>query len=394
LNTVEIGNKFEEECTSLIVKAIEDEKFAFPLKYAKVIPKAKYYCRKRESNIIFDIAIEIWPPDSQNYSNLYLIECKAYSSKKVPVGDLEKFQSNVNSVAELNGKAVFITNSSYTDTEIKLAKNIGMMLIQVENETSLNILLHKTNRNKTKKESKEQSKEFSNFIRNVFNPLKIKGLKKLSNKAIEKFANEFLSNFKSAILNNYQGYELSELIEYCSTELNIKTEFVNTEEVFNVQDILGLYDNELRIIYIDNAIKDSDRLGFVLAHELGHALLHSKIEINNELYNEFSDSEYNFETDKHLLTNYKHWIEWQANKFASCLLVPELNLRIHLVLIQKQLGISKFGHIYLDKQPVNIKDFINITNYLKRHFNTSKTTIEYKMQELNLITYDKQLNRW
>lgn len=394
MNTVEIGNKFEEECTSLIVKAIEDEKFAFPLKYAKVIPKAKYYCRKRESNIIFDIAIEIWPPDSQNYSNLYLIECKAYSSKKVPVGDLEKFQSNVNSVAELNGKAVFITNSSYTDTEIKLAKNIGMMLIQVENETSLNILLHKTNRNKTKKESKEQSKEFSNFIRNVFNPLKIKGLKKLSNKAIEKFANEFLSNFKSAILNNYQGYELSELIEYCSTELNIKTEFVNTEEVFNVQDILGLYDNELRIIYIDNAIKDSDRLGFVLAHELGHALLHSKIEINNELYNEFSDSEYNFETDKHLLTNYKHWIEWQANKFASCLLVPELNLRIHLVLIQKQLGISKFGHIYLDKQPVNIKDFINITNYLKRHFNTSKTTIEYKMQELNLITYDKQLNRW
>ena len=393
MNTVEIGIKFEEECTSLIVKAIKDDKFAFPLKFAKVIPKAKYYCRKRESNIIFDIAIEIWPPDSQNYSNLYLIECKAYSSKKVPVGDLEKFQANVNSVAELNGKAVFITNSSYTDTEVKLAKNIGMMLIQVENETSLNILLHKTNRNKAKEESKEQSKEFSNFIRNVFNPLVIKGLKKLSNKAIEKFANEFLNNFKPAILNNYQGFELSELIEYCSTELKIKTEFVNTEEVFNVQDILGLYNNESRTIYIDNAIKDSDRLGFVLAHEIGHALLHSKIEINNELYNEFSDSEYNFETDKHLLTNYKHWIEWQANKFASCLLVPELNLKIHLVLIQKQLGISKFGHIYLDKQPVNIRDFINITSYLKRHFNTSKTTIEYKMQELNLITYDEQLNR-
>ena len=122
-------------------------------------------------------------------------------------------------------------------------------------------------------------------------------------------------------------------------------------------------------------------------------MLHKEIKVNNELYNEFTDSEYNFQTDKHLLTNYKHWIEWQANKFASCILIPSLNLKIHLALIQKELGISKYGHIYLDRQAVNLRDFINITNYLKRHFNTSKTTIEYKMQELELITYDEELDR-
>jgi len=394
LNTVEIGNKFEEECKKLIVDAINDEKFAFPLKYATVIPKAKYYCKKRESNITFDIAIEIWPPNANNYSNLFLIECKAYSSKKVPVGDLEKFQSNVNSVAELNGKAVFITNSSYTETEIKLAKNIGMMLIQVEDEKSLNILLHKTNRNKSKKEIKEVTKEFSNFIQNVFNPIKVKGLKKLTTKAIEKIANKFLNQFDQSILSNYADFQLSDLIDYCHSNLGIQTKYLDTFENEEIPDILGSFDAEGNTIFIHKSIENSDRLGFVFAHELGHAVLHSNIKVNNELYNEFSDSEYNFETERHNLTNYKHWIEWQANRFASCLLVPSLNLKIHLALIQKQLGTSRYGHIYLDKQPVNIRDFINITNYLKSHFNTSKTTIEFRMQELNLITYDKELNRW
>jgi Zn-dependent peptidase ImmA (M78 family) len=134
-------------------------------------------------------------------------------------------------------------------------------------------------------------------------------------------------------------------------------------------------------------------MGFVFTHELGHAILHSSIKINNDLYNEFKDSEYDLVTDKDLLTNYKHWIEWQANKFASSILIPSINLQVHLVLIQKQLGIGKFGNIYLDNQPVNIQDFLDITKYLKGRFNASKSAIEYKLQELDLITYDENLNR-
>lgn len=394
MNTVEIGDNFEEICTELIVNAINDDKFAFPLKYARIIPKAKYYCKKRESDIIFDIAIEIWPPEAKNYSNLYLIECKAYSTKKVPIGDLEKFQSNINSVAELNGKAVFITSSSYTDTSIKLAENTGMMLIEVESEQSLNILLHKNNRTKLENKDTAQSKQFENFILNVFNPIVVEGLRKLSHSQIEELATNVLNDFKPSVIQNYQRFDLEELIEYVENKYGVKTEYIDTFEKLNTEGILGLYDNQNQTIFLDNAIRNTDRLGFVLAHEIGHVVLHSHLKINNKLYNEFEDSEYDLVTDKHLLTNYKHWIEWQANKFASSLLMPKINLHIHLVVIQRKLGISKYGHIYLDKQPVNIRDFISITDYLKRYFNTSKTTIEYKLQELELITYSNDMNRW
>lgn len=257
MNTVKIGDKFEEKCKKLIVNAIKDEKFAFPLKYAQVIPKSKYYCKKREKDIIFDLAIEIWPPNAENYSNLYLIECKSYSTKKVPIGDLEKFQSNVNSVAELNGKAVFITDSSYTDTEIKLARNTGMMLIEVENEQSLNILLHKTNRTKFEKSNKLQSKQFENFIRNVFNPIEVKGLKKLSHTQLERKANELLNDFKPEVILNYKRYDLVELTEYVESKLNIKTLFSDLSHNSNQNQILGLFDNSSKTILIDNSIKET-----------------------------------------------------------------------------------------------------------------------------------------
>ncbi len=390
MNTVKKGNKFEKKCRNLILTAIKDEKFAFPLEYAKVIQKAKYYSKTREKEIIFDLAIEIWPPESKNYSLLYIIECKSYSTKKVPIGDLNKLAFDVNDIAQLNGKAVFITDSSYTTTELTVAKNLGMMLIEVDNKDSLTILLHKKNKSKKEKSNKTQIKQFENFIKNVFNPLKIRGLRKLSSNKIEEIAISFLRNFKPSIISNYEKYELQELIDYIDERHSIKTIFKDLSLVKSKEGVIASYNKKNQTIFLDDSLKNTKRLGFVLAHEVGHSILHSEVMINNELYNEFSDSEYDFVSDRHLLTNYKHWIEWQANKFAACLLIPSSNLKVHLVLKQMQLGISKYGHIYLDKQPINQKDFRQIIDYLTVQFNASRTSIEYRLRELYLITYDNR----
>ena len=388
MNTVEKGDNFELLCHNLIVAAIEDEKFAFPLKYAHVKRKAKYYSKTREKEIIFDLSIEIWPPGASNYSMIYIIECKSYSTKKVPIGDLNKFAYDVNDVAQLNGKAVFITSSSYTDTALTTAKNTGMMLIQVEENNSMSILLQKRNRLKSIEQDKQQSKQFEKFIKNIFKPVKVQGLKKLNSMQIEKKAAEFLIDFNPYILTNYEGYDFDELIQHLEEKLSIMVIYKNLncsdDDIF----ALGNYNNQEKVISIDLSIRGSKRMGFVLAHEIGHAVLHGDIRINNELYYEFSDSEYDLVSDKHLLTNYKHWIEWQANKFASQILVPSLCLKYHLVFKQLELGISKYGHIYLDNQPINRKDFGEIMNYLTFQFNTTKTTIEIRLQELNMITYD------
>jgi|JI10StandDraft_1071094.scaffolds.fasta_scaffold83169_1 Zn-dependent peptidase ImmA (M78 family) len=386
MNTVKKGDLFEAKSHELIKKAIEDEMFAFPLRYSKLIPKAKYFSHKRQKDIVFDLAIEIWPPRAKRFQNVFIIECKSYSTKKVPIGDLIKLSSDVEDVASLNGKAVFITNSDFTDTEVQYAINTGMMLIKVTKEDKINILLYKAVSNKYQSNLDSSENEFENFIKNALNPIKVTGLKQFSAKQIEDKANFILNEFSPDILNRNCGYELTDLIKFIKEKYFIDTCFKKLENDLADSEIIGYYDNLNNTITIDNSLIGTDRIGFVFAHELGHAILHKEIQINNNVYNEFQDSEYDFVLDKHLLTNYKNWIEWQANRFASYLLIPEKNLKVHLIAKQMQLGISKYGHIYLDNQSINLQDYHKIMEYLKFQFNTTKTTIFYRLQELGLIT--------
>ncbi|TMO89407.1 hypothetical protein, partial [Pseudoalteromonas ruthenica] len=61
-----------------------------------------------------------------------------------------------------------------------------------------------------------------------------------------------------------------------------------------------------------------------------------------------------------------------------------------LFAIQEYLGISKAGHIYLDDQPINRQDFGKITTYLVKHFNTTYTSVIYRLESLELITYNRK----
>jgi Zn-dependent peptidase ImmA (M78 family) len=187
-------------------------------------------------------------------------------------------------------------------------------------------------------------------------------------------------------LNSCKRYEINDIIKFIEEKYLIKTIFKELDKSYPGKEIIGHFDNSKNVITIDKNLVGTDRIGFVLAHELGHAILHREIKINNEVYNEFKDSEYDFISDRHILSNYKNWIEWQANRFASYILIPEKNLKVHLITKQMHLGISKYGHIYLDNQSINLQDYHMIMEYLKFQFNTTKTTILYRMQELGLLT--------
>lgn len=389
MNTVKIGDDFENICYDKIVEAINNDELAFPLKYARVKRKAKYFSKKSQTEIIFDLAIEIWPPKATNYINLFLIECKSYSSKKVPIGDLKRFLADVNDIAELNGKAVFMTNSSYSEPSLVFAKNTGIMVFSIDQENSYSIIHYKKNRKILPKESEENKihKQFEKFIKYVFGTFKIRGLKKLSHSNIEKIANQIHDEINPNILKHYSKFTIEEIIN--SIEKNYLIEFdlnANLSEE-SLNKTLGSFDVVNNKISIDKSVFGTKRFSFVLAHEIGHLILHRDLKVNKEVYNEFEDSEYDFMTDKYLLVNDKNWVEWQANKFASSLLMPEINIKFQLVFYQIQLGISKYGHIYVDDQKINRDDFSKILTYLSDFFNTSITTIKFRLEELNLVTY-------
>lgn len=80
-------------------------------------------------------------------------------------------------------------------------------------------------------------------------------------------------------------------------------------------------------------------------------------------------------------------MEWQANTFASCLLMPSEDFQIAFGLLLRQLGIRNRGHgpLYLDSQPDNISQFETVCATLSRYFKVSKTAIRLRMRALGLL---------
>ncbi|MEP4645479.1 MAG: ImmA/IrrE family metallo-endopeptidase, partial [Lentilitoribacter sp.] len=89
------------------------------------------------------------------------------------------------------------------------------------------------------------------------------------------------------------------------------------------------------LIAINSNIKNSRRLRFTLAHELGHFMCHRKLK------NDFED-------DLDTLSNYNSHLEYEANVFASHLLMPANIIR------------SKFSDLRWDVE--NLK---NLGNYFE-----------------------------
>ena len=87
-NTTEIGDDFENRALGILEKALLEDQLGHNAQFAKIHKKKKY--RTVNGDFIeFDLTIEIWPPGAPNYTFIYIIECKNYSStipaKNIPL---------------------------------------------------------------------------------------------------------------------------------------------------------------------------------------------------------------------------------------------------------------------------------------------------------------------
>ena len=106
-----------------------------------------------------------------------------------------------------------------------------------------------------------------------------------------------------------------------------------------------------------------------------------------EVYDSQSDSKYDPAIRRYALLTEKHWIEWQANQFAACLIMPRKSVLGKLILWQVTEGIRNRGKVYLDHQPDNIRNFKVMITLLAYEFKVSRTILEYRMNDLEIITY-------
>ena len=216
----------------------------------------------------------------------------------------------------------------------------------------------------------------------------------LSGNDIEIKAEEFISYFDKSILDKPQ------MTPYFSIIATLKDEFgilvsLSTQLGFTESGhkILGKFISKPRAIMIDEEVTETERLPFTLAHEIGHLVLHRNLKIDKEDYSEITDTEYDLVTGKKILTTNRDWIEWQANKFASSFLLPRATFQNALIDIQRKMDITKnIGIVYVEKADYSLRDFNKIKESLAKHYQVSKTVVEFRLSNLKLLIDRRMFN--
>lgn len=117
--------------------------------------------------------------------------------------------------------------------------------------------------------------------------------------------------------------------------------------------------NTKTLIKINSEIPYEEKIRFTIAHEIGHFLLHDKLEL--EVHNDNSNSLNWFKSVEHQAK--KGLQEWEANDFASELLMPEKAFR-------KFIENKRFSP--------------NLLKEIASYFKTSLTSVVYRLVYLNI----------
>jgi Zn-dependent peptidase ImmA (M78 family) len=393
MNTVKKGNQFEKKSLEIIENLKESGLFGVK-EFLNIIPKAKIYSELRKGNIEFDLVIEFKPPNADRPMMTYFIECKNYG-KRVPVEQVQKFHSDIIQVSGVNAKGIIISNGPFQKSAYNFAESTGMMVVEGESVENFKIVHYKRSSESQSnipfiKESIENDllddglKSMEKLIDGELLKLLTKsdsnityGIDRLSKSDIDEISKEELDKINQDYLIQAYGLSVKDLTEFIKLEYGIGIEHFDPKE----NKYLGTCDIDQKLIGISKKIVNTPRELFVLGHELGHYILHQRLTINQELMNSFSDSEYDFSIGKHRLENPRHWVEWQANYFSASLLLP----RTSIVAKAWQYSNSK-NNLIFDDNYSNQKKFRRIIERLAIHFSVSKTSIIYRLKELNMIT--------
>ena len=142
----------------------------------------------------------------------------------------------------------------------------------------------------------------------------------------------------------------------------------------------GIFDRNTILIneFLADEKNQEHRLYFTLAHEIGHWYLQRKdayIDSGQQSLfgqntikssvNRFVDNIYMFQNLKRKkLVTEEDWLEWQANYFASCILMPK----------------RMFKNEYIKLQNKNILERVST---LSKIFNVSEEAAAYRMKEIS-----------
>jgi len=126
-----------------------------------------------------------------------------------------------------------------------------------------------------------------------------------------------------------------------------------------------------------------------LAHELGHIVLHRKM-IGEGKYisreKPIVDTEAQLRYREMAELSDHGWVEWQANEFGMCLILPRRYLELLVCSVQSALGITRnLGTMYLDDQWCNKRDCERVVDEIAERSGAKKPLIWRRLRFLGIL---------
>jgi hypothetical protein len=128
-STTAVGNAFEDQVYEFLSRELAAGRLWLNKECCSVVRKKSYYSRDRQTEIIFDVAIEAYLPKSRDLAFLMLFECKSLG-RPVEVGDVEEFWAKAQQVSGLNVKPVVVRKNSFGLGARMVARSKKMGLIR------------------------------------------------------------------------------------------------------------------------------------------------------------------------------------------------------------------------------------------------------------------------
>ncbi|HGO9799684.1 ImmA/IrrE family metallo-endopeptidase [Pseudomonas aeruginosa] len=417
LSTYAKGDAFEAQVFQFLTNEIHAGRFFCRPESCRVYRKKSYYSRDREDHIVFDISIEVFIPGLDKPALLILIECKNYKGT-VPVGDIEEFGSKISQVAGVNVKGVFASASAFQSGTLNIARNKGFGVLryfdQAEFRWELPRALLSGGRSPRSRKRAEieyaltqptfQPSIYSAYavtpdgytdgweglwkglgVENTFSDEELRLIRSPSrngNSRVTFISKDKLEGYAGRVLKSIShirgAVDLGKIVAH-EEKFDLSVSFL--EERAGTLGMIVFNPVRIKVFSSD---KDSHLARFTLAHELGHYFLeHGKYMTRECIGSRDIDQSQLITIPKGEVER----LEWQANIFASSLLMPREDFLAVLKLLVEHHGIKNRGHgiLYLDGQRDNLESFRLVASAMSVYFKVSLTAIRLRMKALGVL---------
>ena len=424
MSTLKKGDELEVAVFGLLKSEIDAGRFFAKRECCRIFRKKAYYSKDRESNIVFDVSIEISLPDAEEYSVLVLVECKNYAHA-VPVDDIEEFFIKTQQVGAANTKAIAISTNSFQSGALTFAKSkkIGLaryfapqeLKWELRRSASAGLVDFDDSANQEVFAALSQE-GYRSSVFDFFMQAPNKGTNSLweffedliFDAEIDKPAFRALHNSRGRRANLVpflQKSQIEAMAESVLASMDYEEGFVNLEKIcaehpaatnLTVErhltaDVeyrnapLGRISFEpLRLELFGPPELNVGRYRFTFAHELAHLLLDHGQYMRKEFCDEtdYKSSARAVDSESDITR-----MEYQANYFAACLLMPRASFVTDFVWELRRLDLHDkgFGPLFVDAQECNVSNFMSVTNRLMKFYGTSRAAVSIRLKGLGLL---------